>query len=309
MEANRVTHRMKKNTKFRIFGSDMSFDIINTFFLILIFLLVLYPLYYIIIASFSAPELVLNGLVALWPRGFQLGSYQRVFNNPDVLRGYWNTIQYTAVGTFVNIAVTIPAAYAMSRSDLKGRKIFTIFFAFTMFFGGGMIPTFLVVQRLGLLNTFWAMIFPSAMSVWNLIICRNFFQNNIPGELLEVSQIDGCTNRRFFVQVVLPLSKAILAVMVLFYAVGHWNSFFNALIYLRDDARMPLQMVLRRLLVLAQPDPALGADMMEDWVRMQMEIEMLKYALVVVASVPILILYPMIQKHFAQGIMVGSIKG
>jgi len=300
---------MKKNTKFRIFGSDMSFDIINTFFLILIFLLVLYPLYYIIIASFSAPELVLNGLVALWPRGFQLGSYQRVFNNPDVLRGYWNTIQYTAVGTFVNIAVTIPAAYAMSRSDLKGRKIFTIFFAFTMFFGGGMIPTFLVVQRLGLLNTFWAMIFPSAMSVWNLIICRNFFQNNIPGELLEVSQIDGCTNRRFFVQVVLPLSKAILAVMVLFYAVGHWNSFFNALIYLRDDARMPLQMVLRRLLVLAQPDPALGADMMEDWVRMQMEIEMLKYALVVVASVPILILYPMIQKHFAQGIMVGSIKG
>ncbi|MCL2362211.1 MAG: carbohydrate ABC transporter permease [Defluviitaleaceae bacterium] len=295
--------------RFRLFGSDLSFDIINTFFLILIFAVVTYPLYYIIIASFSAPELVLNGQVTIFPRGFQLGSYERVFNNPDVLRGYWNTIQYTTVGTIVNMLVTIPAAYAMSRSDLKGRGIFMLFFAFTMFFGGGMIPTFLVVQRLGLLDTFWAMIFPGAMSVWNLIICRNFFQNNIPKELLECSQMDGCTNRRFFMQIVLPLSKAILAVMVLFYAVGHWNSFFNALIYLRDDARMPLQMVLRRLLVLAQPDPNLGAEMMEDWVRMLMEVEMLKYALVVVASVPILILYPIVQKHFAQGVMIGSIKG
>jgi putative aldouronate transport system permease protein len=216
---------------------------------------------------------------------------------------------YTTVGTAVNIIVTIPAAYALSRPDLRGRKFFILLFAFTMFFGGGMIPTFLVVQRLGLLNSFWAMIFPSALSVWNMIICRNFFQNNIPISLLEVSKIDGCTNRRFFFQIVLPLSKAVIAVMVLFYAVGHWNSFFNALIYLRDDALMPLQMVLRRLLVMAQPDPALASQMREDWVRMQIEVEMLKYALVVVASVPILVLYPFIQKHFAQGIMVGSIKG
>ena len=295
--------------RFRLFSSDLSFDIINTFFLIVIFLIVTYPLYYIVIASFSAPELVLNGQIRLLPRGFHLGSYARVFNNPDVIRGYWNTIQYTTVGTIVNLIVTIPAAYAMSRSDLKGRKFLTLFFAFTMFFGGGMIPTYLVVNDLGLIDTFWAMIIPSAMSVWNMLICRNFFQNNIPAELLEVSQIDGCTNRKFFIQVVLPLSKAIIAVMILFYAVGHWNSFFNALIYLRDDARMPLQIVLRRLLVLAQPDPALGADMMEDWVRMLMEVEMLKYALVVVASVPILILYPLVQKHFAQGVMVGSIKG
>ncbi|MCL2378103.1 MAG: carbohydrate ABC transporter permease [Defluviitaleaceae bacterium] len=295
--------------RFRFFGSDLSFDIINTFFLVLVFVLVAYPLYYIVIASFSAPELVLNGHVFLIPRGFHLGGYERVFNNPDVLRGYWNTIQYTTVGTFVNLVVTLPAAYAMSRKDLKGRNVLTVFFAFTMFFGGGMIPTFLVVQRLGLLNTFWAMIFPSAMSVWNMIICRSFFQNNIPAELLEVSQMDGCSNRRFFIQIVLPLSKAIIAVMLLFYAVGHWNSFFNALIYLRDDHRMPLQMVLRRLLVMAQPDPGMGAEMREDWIRMMMEIEMLKYALVVVASVPILILYPFIQKHFAQGVMIGSIKG
>ena len=296
-------------TRFRFFGSDIAFDIINTTLLIIVFLLASYPIYYIVIASISTPELVLNGLVTFWPRGFHIDSYIRVFNNPDVMRGYWNTILYTTAGTIINLIVTLPAAYAMSRSDLRGRKFLTLFFAFTMFFGGGLIPFFLVVQRLGMINTFWAMVIPNAMSVWNLLICRNFFQSNIPGELLESAQMDGCSNRKFFIQVVLPISKAIIAVMVLFYAVGHWNSFFNALIFLRDNDRMPLQMVLRRLLVMAMPDPALGADMMEDWVRMILEVEMLKYALVVVASVPVIALYPLVQKHFAQGVMIGSIKG
>ena len=298
-----------KKDRFRFFGSDLTFDVLNTFFLILIFLIVAYPLYYIVIASFSTPELVLNGLVTIIPRGFHLDSYVRVFNNPDVITGYWNTIMYTTVGTLINLVVTLPAAYALSRADLRGRAFILFFFAFTMFFGGGLIPFFLVVQRLGMLNTFWAMVIPSAMSVWHLLICRNFFQNNIPSELLEVSKMDGCTNRRFFIQVVLPLSKAVIAVMLLFYAVGHWNSFFNALIFLRDNDRMPLQMVLRRLIVLAQPDPAFAADMREDWVRMILEAEMLKYALVVVASVPVLALYPLVQKHFVQGVMIGSIKG
>ncbi|MCL2015836.1 MAG: carbohydrate ABC transporter permease [Defluviitaleaceae bacterium] len=300
---------MSAKKRFRFFSSDITFDAVNSVLLILVFLVVAYPLYYIVIASFSAPELVLNGRITLFPQGFQLDSYVRVFENPDILRGYWNSIMYTVVGTAINLLVTLPAAYAMSRSDLRGRTFFTLFFAFTMFFGGGLIPTFLVVQQLGLLNTFWVMVIPGALSVWNMLICRNFFQTNIPSELLEVSQMDGCTNRTFFIKVVLPLSKAIIAVMVLFYAVGHWNSFFNALIYLRDDALMPLQMVLRRLLVMAQPDPAMGADMMEDWVRMMMEVEMLRYALVVVASVPVLILYPFVQKHFVQGVMIGSIKG
>ena len=299
------------NTKrrFRFFGSDLTFDIINSFFLVIIFVLVAYPLYYILIASISAPELVLNGQIRLLPRGIRFDGYIRVFENPDVLRGYWNTIMYTTVGTIINLLVTIPAGYALSRPDLKGRGIITLFFAFTMFFGGGMIPTFLLIRDLNMLDTFWVMVIPGAVSVWNLLICRNFFANNIPGELLEVSQIDGCTNRKFFVQIVLPLSKAIVAVMVLFYAVGHWNSFFNALIYLRDNDRMPLQMVLRRLLIMAEPDPAMGAEMMEDWARIMMEVEMLKYALVVVASVPVLALYPLVQKHFGQGVMVGSIKG
>jgi len=300
---------MQRPGRFRFFSSDRTFDVINTILLILVFLIVAYPLYYILIASFSAPEYVLNGRVTVWIRGFQLTSYERVFNNPEILRGYWNTIMYTTVGTLVNLIVTLPAAYAMSRADLKGRTFLTLFFAFTMFFGGGMIPTFLVVQRLGLIDTFWVMVLPGAMSVWNMLICRNFFQNNVPGELLEVSQMDGCTNRRFFITIVLPLSKAIIAVMVLFYAVGHWNSFFSALIYLRDPDRMPLQIILRRLLVMGEPDPAMGGQMMEDWVRMLMEVEMLKYALVVVSSVPVLMLYPLVQKYFVQGIMIGSIKG
>jgi len=298
-----------QHRRFRFFGSDRLFDIINTAILIMILLLVLYPIYFIIIASFSNPDYVLTGQINLVPRGFQLGSYQRVFNNPDILSGYTNTILYTTVGTIINLAVTIPAAYALSRRDLKGRSLLTIFFSFTMFFGGGMIPTFLVVLNLGLINTFWAMVIPNAMSVWNLLICRNFFANNIPMELLECSQIDGCTDRRFFFSIVLPLSKAIIAVMILFYAVGHWNSFFNALIYLRDPDRMPLQLVLRRLLIAAQPDPALAAEMREDWARWFIEVEMLKYALVVVASVPVLILYPLVQKHFVQGVMIGSLKG
>ena len=299
----------KRREPFRFFGSDRAFDVINTILLVLVLIVVAYPLYYILIASFSAPEMVLNGRVTVVPRGFRIDSYIRVFQNPEVLRGYWNSITYTSVGTVINLVVTLPAAYAMSRADLKGRKFLTLFFAFTMFFGGGLIPTFMVVDRLGMINTFWAMVIPGAMSVWNMLICRNFFQHNIPGELLEVSQMDGCTNRMFFIQVVLPLSKAIIAVMVLFYAVGHWNSFFGALIYLRDNDRMPLQMVLRRLLVMAEPDPSLGAEMREDWVRMLMEVEMLKYALVVVASVPVLALYPLVQKHFVQGVMIGSIKG
>jgi len=298
-----------RKERFRFFGSDLTFDIINTALLIAVLVIVAYPLYYIVIASFSTPEMVLNGEIRFLPRGFQLESYRRVFDNPDILQGYWNTIQYTVIGTLINLAVTLPAAYAMSRADLKGRTFLTLFFAFTMFFGGGMIPTFLVVQRLGLLDTFWVMVIPNAMSVWNMLICRNFFQNNIPAEMLESSQMDGCSNRRFFLQIVLPLSKAIIAVMVLFYAVGHWNSFFNALIYLRDQDRMPLQIVLRRLLIMSEIDPAMAGQMMEDWVRMMMEVEMLRYALVVVASVPVLILYPLVQRHFVQGIMIGSIKG
>jgi putative aldouronate transport system permease protein len=251
---------------------------------------------------------VLTGKVFLLPRGFQLDSYKRVFENQDIVRGYGNTIFYTLIGTLINLTVTLPAAYSLSRKDLRGRNGFMLFFSFTMFFGGGMVPTYMVVKNLGLLNSFWALVLPGALSVWNMIICRNFYDSNIPRELLEVSRIDGCRNISFFILVVLPLSKALIAVMTLFYAVGHWNSYFSALIYLTDRAKYPLQLILRNTLIASQPLNA-AAGVMSDQAALFRMIEMLKYALIVVSSVPVLIMYPFVQKHFVQGVMIGSIKG
>ena len=288
-------------------AGDKVFDIVNTLLLVFIFLIILYPLYYVVIASFSDPDLVLTGKIFLLPKGFQLDSYKKVFSNSEVMNGYMHTIMYAAVGTCINLAVTLTAGYALSRPDLRGRKGFTLFFVFTMFFGGGTVPTYMLVRNLHLINTFWAMVIPNAMSVWNLIMCRNFFESNIPKELLEVSQIDGCRNDYFFFRIVLPLSKALIAVMVLFYAVGHWNSYMQPLLYLSDRSRYPLQLVLKNILISSQPDASLAG--MTDRAEMYKQTEMLKYALVVVSSVPMIVLYPFVQKYFVQGVMVGSVKG
>jgi putative aldouronate transport system permease protein len=287
--------------------SDGVFDAVNTILQIALFLIMAYPVYYIVIASFSEPNMVLTGKVFLLPRGFQLDGYKRVFESREVVRGYLNTIFYTLLGTFINLAVTLPAAYTLSRRDFRGRSFLTLFFSFTMFFGGGMVPTYMVVKGLGILNTYWALLLPTALSVWNMIICRNFFENNIPLELLEVSRMDGCRNIRFFIVIVLPLSKALIAVMTLFYAVGHWNSYFSALLYLTDKAKYPLQLVLRNILISSMPLDSI--NFISDQTAMYRMIEMLKYALVVMSSVPVLILYPFVQKHFVQGVMIGSLKG
>lgn len=286
---------------------DVTFDVVNTLLLVLIFIIILYPMYYIVIASFSDPDLVLIGKISFLPRGFQLESYKKVFSNSEVMNGYLHTIMYATAGTIINLVVTLTAGYALSRPDLKGRKAFTLFFIFTMFFSGGTIPTYMLVRNLGLINTFWAMVLPNAMSVWNLILCRNFFEGNIPKELLEVSQIDGCRNDYFFLKIVLPLSKALIAVMVLFYAVGHWNSYMQPLLYLTDRDRYPLQLVLKNVLISSQPDASLAG--MTDRAELYKQTEMLKYALVVVSSVPMIVLYPFVQKYFVQGVMVGSVKG
>nr|WP_304577360.1 carbohydrate ABC transporter permease [uncultured Acetatifactor sp.] len=285
----------------------MTFDVVNTTILVIVLLIVLYPLYYVLIASFSNPDLVLTGKIFLLPKGFQTESYERVFSNPEIMQGYLNSILYTLVGTCINLAVTLSGGYALSRRDLRGRKGFMIFFTFTMFFGGGTVPTYMLVRKLHLLNTFWAMVIPNAMSVWNLILCRNFFEGNIPSELLEVAQIDGCRNGYFFYRIVLPLSKALIAVMVLFYAVGHWNSYMQPLLYLSDRTKYPLQLVLKNILISSQPDASLAG--MNDRAEMYKQTEMLKYALVVVSSAPMIVLYPFVQKYFVQGVMVGSVKG
>jgi putative aldouronate transport system permease protein len=303
-----VVRRVEVKKTKRITTEALGFDTVNTMLQILIFIVMVYPLYYILIASVSEPNEVLTGKVFLVPKGFQLDSYRQVFETDEVVRGYANTIFYTFLGTLINLVVTLPCAYTLSRRDLRGRNMLTLIFSFTMFFSGGMVPTYMVVKGLGMLNSFWALLIPAAMNVWNMIICRNFFENNIPLELLEVSRIDGCRNIRFFIQIVLPLSKALIAVMTLFYAVGHWNSYFSALLYITDKSLYPLQLVLRNILLMNNPLSSM-MNTIADSSQLFRMVEMLKYALIVVSSVPVLVMYPFIQKHFVQGVMIGSLKG
>ena len=273
-----------------------------------IFLIVAYPLYFVVIASVSDPFLVSTGRIWAIPRGLTLEGYERIFTHEEILTGYRNSIMYAVVGTSVNLAVTLTAAYALSRPDLVGRNAITFIFAFTMFFSGGIIPLFLLVRGLGLYNTFWAMIFPTALSVWNMIIARTFFQSTIPKELLDSAKVDGCTDFRFFWSIVLPLSTAIIAVLLIFYAVAHWNAFFNALIFLRSRSRFPLQLVLRDILIQNQFTDEMMMDD-ESAEAQAIVAESIKYGVIIVASVPVMILYPFVQKHYVRGIMIGAIKG
>ena len=297
-----------RHKKIRYSKSDLIFYIIVTVILSLFTLLVLFPLVYVVSASFSSPKDVAAGRVYLWPVNFSLEGYKAVFRYPDIWIGYRNTILYTIVGTVINVAITMIAAYPLTRKELPFRNFFTFLFTFTMFFGGCLIPSYINVKNLGMLDSMWALIVPGAMSVTNMIIARTFIQSNIPNELLEASQIDGCSYSRFFFQMVLPLSKAVLAVLALYYAVGHWNSYFNALIYIMDKAKKPLQIFLRDILVVNTIDSSMLIDpeLME---AKQGIADLLKYSLIIVATVPILCFYPFIQKYFMKGVMIGSLKG
>ncbi|MCM3782639.1 carbohydrate ABC transporter permease [Neobacillus mesonae] len=274
----------------------------------IISLIVLYPIYFVMIASISNPEDVMLGTVWLWPTDLSLVGYERIFENNELMRGYLNTILYTFFGTALNVVMTIAAAYPLSRQDFKGRNVFTMMIVFTMFFSGGMIPTYLLIKDLGMLDTFWVMILPTAVSVWNILIMRTFFQNSIPKELQEAAFLDGCSNMKLLVRIILPLSGPVLAVMVLFYAVGHWNSYFNAMIYLSDRDKYPLQLFLREILIQDQMQNMvdLGSDTFS---KSLMEVEAIKYAAVIVTNLPMLLLYPFLQKYFIKGVMIGAIKG
>lgn len=287
---------------------DRVFTVINYIFLILLSLLVLYPLIYVLSSSFSSPQAVTTGKVWLYPVETTLVGYKQVFKNPNVLRGYWNSIVLTVVGTSVNIVLTVMLAYPLSVRDFAGRKVFTAIVTFTMLFNGGLVPTFIVVNNLKLYNTIWALILPTSISVYNTIIARTYFQSSIPYDLYESATLDGCSDIRYIFTVVLPLSKAILAVLVLYYAVGHWNSYFNALIYLKDPKKYPLQVVLRSIIIEANEDQSNMVDVDQLLVRQGLN-NLLKYCLIVVASVPMLILYPFIQKYFVKGVMIGALKG
>lgn len=287
---------------------DRIFDFVNYILLGLMLLAVLYPLYFIVIASVSDPNAINSGQVWFWPKNLTFEGYERILGDSAIWRGYRNSILYTALGTTINVFLTLTAAYALSRKDLVGRNLIMFFFAFTMFFSGGLIPTYLVVRDLKMINTIWALVIPNAVAVWNIIIARTFFESTIPQELLEAAQIDGCSNTKFFWKIVLPLAKPLIAIMILFYGIGHWNSFFDALIYLRDEALYPLQIILRNILIQNEMSAQMVMDV-ESYAAQQRVAELVKYGVIMVASVPPLILYPFLQKYFVKGVFVGSIKG
>ena len=294
-----------KTKKINISGRDKIFYIINDLFLLLALIVVLYPIIYIISSSLSSPNAVSTGKVVLFPVEFSLEGYKAVFKHDGILTGYANTIFYTVVGTSVNLIMTVLAAYPLSRKDLKGRKVITFLFTFTMIFSGGLIPTYLLNSSLSLINTRWVMFLPTAINIFNFTIAKNFFENNVPEELFEASQLDGCNYFRFITNVVLPLSKSILAVLALYYAVVHWNSYFEAFLYLTDESKFPLQIFLREILILNSTenmDPSVLAAR-------QGLADLLKYSLIVVSSVPLMVVYPFVAKHFNKGALTGAVKG
>lgn len=283
------------------------FDAIAYIISTILLLIVLYPLILVLSNSFSDPSLVASGQVIFLPKGMNLEGYKAVFGAKDIMGGYVNTIFYTVVGTIINLLVTLPAGYALTKKAIPGRNLVMTMFMITMYFSGGLIPTFLVVNKLGLYNTRTILLVMGAFSVYNCIICRSFFAA-LPQELEEAAEIDGCNPIRSFVQIVLPLSKALIGVMVLYFGVGHWNSYFNAMIYLVDEDKKPLQLVLRRILLRAQE----LATMEEggEYAAMMADREaLIRYAVIVVSAAPLLIIYPFLQKYFDKGVLIGSVKG
>jgi putative aldouronate transport system permease protein len=277
----------------------------------LLLLIVLYPLIYVLSCSVSSPSLVSMGKIWLLPKELTLLGYRRVFQEPGILTGYRNTLIYAVTGTGINLLVTVPAGYALSKAFLPGRKFFMGFFLFTMYFSGGLIPTFLLVRQLHLYNTPYVLVILGAFSVYNCIICRTFFAA-IPKEMEEAAAIDGVSPPRTFFQIVLPISQALIGVMVLYFVVGHWNSYFNAMIYVTKEEIKPLQLILRKILILEATSAAMlaNSDGVEEYVAKLYELrELIKYSVIVVSSLPVLILYPFLQKYFVHGVMIGSVKG
>lgn len=298
-----MTHTTK-----RMPTEDRLFNAINRTLLFIVLLIILYPLIFTVSASFSDPKMVTSGKLVLWPVGFNLDSYKEVFKSKNILIGYKNTLTITTVGTLINLFMTICGAYPLSRQDLYGRRFFMMVFTFTMFFGGGIIPLYLIVQKVGLINSWLALILPFAVSTYNLIIMRTYFETAIPFDMQEAAFIDGCSNLGILVRIILPLSGPILAVIALYYAVGHWNSYFNAMMFINDKPKWPLQLFLREVLVMNQAQNMLDSAA-EDMARQAMRAETIKYSVIVVSSLPMLIIYPMVQKFFVKGVMIGAIKG
>lgn len=285
---------------------DHVFNVFNTILMIIISIVIIYPLWYTIVASFTDPVIVNTGKFLLIPTEFYANGYKEAFSYPNLWSGYKNNIIYTVISVIVSICVTVPGAYALSRKDMAGRRGLMFLFTFTMFFNGGMIPMYLTIKSLHLYNTMWALICPAAVSVYNMIVCRSFFESSLPNELLEASKLDGCSDFGFFFKIAIPLSSTIIAVMVLFYATAMWNVYFNAIMFIQDEIKMPLQVILRNLVLANQlVQGASGAEMVE---KLKL-VDQLKYVIVTLAAFPLIIIYPFVQKYFAKGVMIGAVKG
>ena len=277
--------------------------------MIILTLAVLYPVIFVISASFSNADRLVAGDVWLWPVSVSLDAYKLLFSYNQLWTGYFNTIVYTVTGTLLNLAMTLICAYPMARKNLVGRGPLMMFFSFTMLFSGGMIPNYILVKSLGLLNTRLAMLLPGAMSIYNMIVARTFIQTSIPDEMLEAAQIDGCNDFQFFYQMVLPLSKSIIAVLALWYGVGHWNAYFNAFLYLKDRDLYPLQIFLKDILVQSEEISISEADYNTVGAVSENISVAIRYCMIVVSTVPLFCVYPFVSKHFEKGVMIGSVKG
>jgi putative aldouronate transport system permease protein len=284
------------------------FETGNIVFILALCALMVYPFLFVLAASLSSGTVVAQGMVGIIPRGLNFRAYAEVLKFGNIWVGYRNTIMYTAAGTALNLALTIAGAYPLSRKKFRARRVFTFFIAVTMFFSGGLIPTYLVMRGYRLLNTFWVMILPGAISTWNLVIMRTFFQS-IPGELEESGIIDGCNDIQVLLKIILPLSLPSVMTIGMFYAVGHWNAWFNAFIYLHDHAKFPVQLWLRMIVLQNQVNDIVSTNVVLDANQENLVSETIKYAVIIVAALPILCIYPFIQKFFVKGVMVGSIKG
>ena len=294
--------------------NDRVFVSLNTLLLVFFFLITLYPMIYVVSASFSDPDAVSSGRMVLWPVRASLQAYKYVFSYKEIWVGYANTLFYTVVGTFLNLAVTMPCAYALSRRDLVGRGFFMTLFMIVMYFGGGLIPAYLNIRDLGLVDTRAFLLISGLVSTYNLIVARTYFTNSIPWELHEAAFMDGGSDMGAFFKIVLPLSKPISIVLMLYYGVEHWNSYFQAMIYIRTRSKFPLQVFLREILTLGQftateDGSFMSAEEMAEMAQMADTANMIKFAVIVVATLPMMILYPMVQKYFEKGAMVGSVKG
>ena len=298
----------KKPRRIRDTAFDRAFVIFIYSMLSLTLFIVIVPIIFIVAASFSDPKAVISGEVWFWPVRPTLRGYEAVFKNPKLMTGFFNSFFYMIVGTVVNLIMTMLCAYPLTRKEFRARNVISVLMVFTMYFSGGMIPTYIVVRKLGLIDTRWAMIIPVALSVWNVILCRTYIVSTIPDSLYESATMEGCSPFRFMISIVLPLSAPIMAVLALYYGVSHWNTYFNALIYLNKAELAPLQIVLREILVLSKIDPIMISDARELAAKQGLS-DLLKYSVIIVGSAPVMIIYPFVQKYFVTGVMIGAVKG